>query len=54
MSFCTKCGAELPEGAAFCTRCGAPVRAPQRRQRVSGREIWDATCAQVKARWRIR
>ena len=31
MSFCTKCGAELPEGAAFCTRCGAPVRAPARR-----------------------
>lgn len=54
MSFCTKCGAELPEGAAFCTRCGAPVRAPQRRQRVSGREIWDATCAQVKARWRYK
>lgn len=54
MSFCTKCGAELPEGAAFCTRCGAPVHAPQRRQRVSGREIWDATCAQVKARWRYK
>lgn len=54
MSFCTKCGAELPEGAAFCTRCGTPVRAPQRRQRVSGREIWDATCAQVKARWRYK
>ena len=54
MSFCTKCGAELPEGAAFCTRCGAPVRAPQRRQRVSGREIWDAASAQVKARWRYK
>ena len=54
MSFCTKCGAQLPDGAAFCTRCGAPVRAPQRRQRVSGREIWDATCAQVKARWRYK
>lgn len=54
MSFCTKCGAELPEGAAFCTRCGTPVRSPQRRQRVSGREIWDATCAQVKARWRYK
>lgn len=54
MSFCTECGAELPEGAAFCTRCGAPVRAPQRRQRVSGREIWALTCAQVKARWRYK
>lgn len=23
--FCTKCGAQLPEGAQFCTACGAPV-----------------------------
>lgn len=54
MSFCTRCGAQLRDGAAFCTRCGAPARAPQRRQRVSGREIWDAACAQVKARWRYK
>lgn len=24
--FCTKCGAQLPEGVKFCTRCGAPVK----------------------------
>lgn len=24
--FCTKCGNQLPEGAAFCTRCGASVK----------------------------
>lgn len=24
--FCTKCGAELEEGAAFCTKCGAPAQ----------------------------
>lgn len=24
--FCTKCGKELPEGAAFCSGCGAPAR----------------------------
>lgn len=23
--FCTKCGANLPDGVKFCTRCGAPV-----------------------------
>jgi len=28
---CTKCGAQLPDGAAFCTSCGAPV-SPQPRQ----------------------
>ena len=51
MSFCTKCGAQLPEGAAFCTKCGAPVQRPERR-RPGGAEIWAAACAEVKARWR--
>lgn len=23
--FCTRCGKELPEGAAFCSNCGAPA-----------------------------
>ena len=25
MTFCAKCGKELPEGATFCPSCGAPV-----------------------------
>lgn len=25
MSYCAKCGAELPEGAKFCPSCGTPV-----------------------------
>lgn len=25
MAYCTKCGAELQEGARFCSKCGAPV-----------------------------
>jgi hypothetical protein len=25
MSFCTKCGSEMPEGALFCSTCGASV-----------------------------
>ncbi len=31
MSFCTKCGAQMPDGSAFCTKCGAPMgqAAPQ-------------------------
>lgn len=28
MTFCTNCGAELPEGAKFCTECGAKVQKP--------------------------
>lgn len=26
MSFCPKCGAELPEGAEFCPKCGANLK----------------------------
>ena len=26
MSFCTHCGAKLPDGAKFCTSCGNPVQ----------------------------
>lgn len=29
MSFCSKCGNELKEGAAFCDACGAPVAVSQ-------------------------
>ncbi len=25
MSFCTKCGANIPEGDSFCPNCGAPA-----------------------------
>lgn len=27
MAFCTKCGTQLPDGAAFCTGCGSPMNA---------------------------
>ncbi|MBQ3842723.1 MAG: zinc-ribbon domain-containing protein [Ruminiclostridium sp.] len=27
MAFCTKCGAQFPDGSAFCTSCGAPIGA---------------------------
>ncbi len=53
MSFCTKCGAQLPEGAAFCTKCGSPVQKTSRR-RTDGREIWAAASAAVQDRWRRR
>ncbi len=51
MSFCTKCGAQLPKDAAFCTKCGAPAQRPGRR-RPGGAEIWAAACGEVKSRWR--
>ena len=25
MAYCTKCGAEVPNGAAYCPKCGAPI-----------------------------
>lgn len=27
MAFCTKCGAQVPDGSAFCTSCGATIGA---------------------------
>ncbi len=27
MAFCTKCGAQVPDGSGFCTSCGAPIAA---------------------------
>ncbi len=27
--FCTKCGAQVPEGNQFCTKCGAPINNPE-------------------------
>lgn len=27
--FCTKCGAEMKQGASYCTRCGHPVAGKQ-------------------------
>ncbi len=27
MAFCTKCGAQVPDGTAFCTTCGSPMAA---------------------------
>jgi len=27
MAFCTKCGAQVPDGTAFCTSCGASIAA---------------------------
>ncbi|MBO6230337.1 MAG: zinc-ribbon domain-containing protein [Ruminiclostridium sp.] len=27
MAFCTKCGAQIPDGSVFCTSCGASVAA---------------------------
>ena len=43
MAFCSKCGAELREGAKFCPECGVPVseRAaalPERERKGSGRK----------------
>lgn len=29
MAFCTKCGAQVPDGTPFCTKCGAPIAQAQ-------------------------
>ena len=43
MAFCSKCGAELREGAKFCPECGAPASEreaalPERERKSSGKK----------------
>lgn len=33
MTYCVKCGTEIPGGAAFCPKCGTPVGAVLRAER---------------------
>ncbi|MBQ9333899.1 MAG: zinc-ribbon domain-containing protein [Lachnospiraceae bacterium] len=35
MSFCGKCGREVPEGALFCMKCGRPIPEKQSIQTVT-------------------
>lgn len=32
--FCSKCGAQIPDGASFCSSCGAPTAAPAAEARM--------------------
>lgn len=36
--YCSKCGAELREGASFCSRCGSPVKDRHISQNTDARE----------------
>jgi len=48
--FCTKCGAQIPEGANYCAQCGTPVvkeaapGAAQPVQHTSGMAIASLVC----------
>lgn len=35
MAFCTKCGAQISDGAAFCTSCGQPISNAEKTQAAS-------------------
>lgn len=35
MAYCTKCGAQVPEGDAFCTTCGQPLMTSSAKQEAS-------------------
>ena len=38
MSFCSKCGARLNEGATFCSNCGAPQEVPAQQAWTSSKQ----------------
>ena len=48
MGFCTKCGAEIQEGAAFCTKCGASVDINNTVQGISKNQNEIITNNQIK------
>ena len=33
MAYCTKCGAEMPQGAGFCPQCGAAAQPPEQAEK---------------------
>lgn len=39
MTFCAKCGKEMPEGAQFCPNCGGQVGAPTRAEKHAYSDI---------------
>ena len=39
MSFCTKCGSQINDGAAFCTSCGQPVSSKEQEEANSNSNI---------------
>lgn len=52
MSYCTKCGAEVPENSAFCSACGNPMGASyapvEQSQRGNGRLRKKLHCPECK------
>lgn len=42
MSFCTKCGKELMEGATFCGGCGAPVKVVEQAEPMEAEQVLES------------
>ena len=51
MSYCSKCGTQLPEGAKFCQKCGSPVAAAkaetERQQEYTGKIYKCPNCGEI-------
>lgn len=44
--YCSKCGAELRDGASFCARCGSPVK---KRDNASKAPVRDKAASKAKS-----
>lgn len=45
--FCTRCGSQLPEGAAFCPGCGAAVDSAQADPQANPGGSWNGSYGQT-------
>ena len=53
--FCSKCGANVADGAAFCSACGQPVVAfPSRKLRPESRDFGSASRARLRSSRPVR
>ncbi|HTY90545.1 MAG TPA: zinc ribbon domain-containing protein [Methanocella sp.] len=49
MVYCSKCGAEMPEGAGFCPKCGAPAGMEKDTGMYMDRHAWRRMRREMRA-----
>lgn len=48
MAFCSKCGAQINDGAKFCPKCGQPTNVVSQQQENQSQQVDDSFGAKIK------